>query len=117
MNPIETQMQLGRDLMELNVEWFRKIAEFDAQNVQNYVEMNQTFAQKLPEVKDVQAFMDLQREYGETLWNNTQEVFQTRGEMLREVMEANGAAVQSAMSPAEELKEEPKKAPARKKAA
>ncbi len=102
MNPIETQMQLGRELMELNAEWFRKIAEFDAQNVQKYVEMNQEFAQRLPEVKDLQGFTDLQREYGETLWNSTQEAFQARNDMVREVVEANGAAVRNAWAPAQE---------------
>lgn len=101
MNPFEQQMKLARELMELNAEWFRKIAEFDSSNLQKYVELNQEFAQKLPEVKDIQSFLDLQREYGETLWNGTQEVVKARGEMLREVVEANGEAMRSAFSPAE----------------
>jgi len=96
MNPFEQQMKLARELMELNAEWFRKIAEFDSSNLQKYVELNQEFAQKLPEVKDIQSFLDLQREYGETLWNGTQEVVKARGEMLREVVEANGEAMRSA---------------------
>ena len=96
MNPIEKQIQLGRELMELNAQWFQKIAEFDGKNVQSYVELNQTFAQRLPEVKDVQSFVELQREYGETLWNGTQEVFQARNDMVREAFEANTNAVQGA---------------------
>ncbi|MEQ8693564.1 MAG: phasin family protein [Pseudomonadales bacterium] len=98
MNPIEKQMELGRELMELNAQWFQKIAEFDGQNVQKYVELNQTFAQRLPEVKDVASFVELQREYGETLWNSTQEVVQARSEMVREAFEANTNAVKSAFA-------------------
>ncbi|MEM7001906.1 MAG: phasin family protein [Pseudomonadota bacterium] len=108
MNPIERQMKLARELMELNTEWFRKIAEYDVQNVQKYVEMNQEFAQKLPEVRDIQSFADLQREYGETLWTNTQEVMKARGEMVREAFEANGDAWRTAFSNEEVVEAAPK---------
>lgn len=110
MNQFEKQVQLGRELMELNAEWFRKIAEFDTQNFQKYVELNQNFAQRLPEVRDMQAFMDLQREYGESLWNGTQEAFQSRGDMVREAIEANGNAIRSAFTPEEEKKPATKRA-------
>ncbi len=103
MNPFEKQLEVGRELMELNAQWFKKIAEFDVQNVQKYVELNQTFAQRLPEVKDVETFMGLQREYGETLWNGAQEVLRERGEMVREVATANAEVLKSAYAPAEEV--------------
>lgn len=98
MNPFEKQIQLGRDLMELNSEWVRKLAEFDSSNVSNFIQFNQDFAGKLPEVKDVQGFIDLQREYGEQLWNGTQEVLKTRGEMLRDVMNENNETIRNAFS-------------------
>ncbi len=115
MNPFEKQVQLGRDLMELNSEWMRKISEFDTSNFQKYVELNQEFAQKLPEVRDIQSFVELQREYGETLWNSTQEVMQSRGDMVREAFEANSETIREAFA-AEEPKPAEKK-PAAKKAA
>lgn len=102
MNLMERQMQLGRDLMELNSEWFRKIAEFDAENLNKYVSLNQDFATRLTEVRDMQGFMDLQREYGEQLWNGTQEALQSRGEMLQQVADANGELMRNAFTPAEE---------------
>ena len=115
MNPFERQMQLGRELMELNTQWFQKIAEFDASNFQKYVEYNQEMASRLPEVRDVQSFTELQREYGETLWNATQEAFKARGELLREAVEANGEAVKSAFNTEVEVEE--KAAPAKKETA
>jgi len=102
MNQFEKQLQLGRNLVELNAEWFRKIAEFDGQNVRKFVEMNQEFAGKLPQVNDFESFIGLQREYGESLWNNTQEVFKARGELLREAVEANGESVRSLFSAQDE---------------
>ena len=102
MNAFEKQMQLGRELMELNAQWFSKIAEFDSENLKKYVGLNQEFAAKLPEVRDVQSFVELQRQYGENLWSSTQEAFQTRGELLKGAVEANGELVKKAISPAEE---------------
>ena len=104
MNPFEQQMKLARELMELNSEWFRKLAEFDARNFSDYVQFNQEFAGKLPEVKDIQGFVDLQREYGEQLWNNTQEAMQGRGEMLRDALGANNETIRKAFSPEAEEK-------------
>lgn len=108
MNPFEQQMKLGRELMELNSEWFRKLTEFDSRNFSDFVQFNQNFAGKLPEVKDIQGFMELQREFGEQLWTNTQEAIQARGEMLRDAVTANGETLRKAFSPEEE-KAQPKR--------
>ena len=113
MNPFEQQMQLGRDLMELNAQWLRKIAEFDTENFNKYVQLNQDFAAKLPEIKDVQGYWDLQRDYGEKLWNDTQEVMKTRGEMLQQAASEGGEVVRKAFTTETE---KPKKASAAKAA-
>lgn len=102
MNPFERQLQLGRELMEINAEWFRKIAEFDSENLNSYVQLNQEFAGKLPEVKDIQGFMELQREYGEKLWSGTQEALQARGELVQQAVDASGELLRKAFSPEEE---------------
>ncbi len=108
MNPFEQQMKLARELMALNAEWFRKLTEFDSKNFSSYVQFNQDFASKLPEVNDMQSFIELQREYGEQLWSNTQKALTTRGEMLREAFEAQNTAIREAFSPAEKAAETPK---------
>ncbi len=102
MNPFEQQMKLARELMELNAEWFRKLAEFDSKNFGNYIQFNQDFASRLPDVKDIQGFVELQREYGEKLWNNTQEVMKSRGDMLRDAFNANNETIRKAFAPATE---------------
>ena len=103
-------------LLELNAEWFRKIAEFDVANIQKYVELNQSFASRLTEVRDLQSFGELQREYGETLWNGAQEAMQARSDMLREATTAAGEVVKGAFTVEEEAPA-PKKTAAKKAAA
>lgn len=98
MNPFEQQMKLARDLVERNAESFRKLAEFDANNFSNYVQFNQDFASRLPEVKDIQGFVELQREYGEQLWNNAQEALKARAELQREAFEANNEIIRNAFA-------------------
>ncbi len=96
MNPFEQQMKLARNLMELNTEWFRKLAEFDSKNFSSYIQFNQDFAGKLPEVKDIQGFAELQREYGKQLWDNTRAALKSRVEMQREAFEANSEIIRKA---------------------
>ncbi|MEZ5560501.1 MAG: phasin family protein [Pseudomonadales bacterium] len=102
MNPIETAAKLGRDLFEINTETMRKIAELSADNFKRYVELNQDYFQKLPEVREISAFVELQREYGQTLWQGMQDDLKARGEILREAVEHSGSALRSVFSAAGE---------------
>ncbi len=102
MNPMEKQMQLGRELLELNTQWMGKMAEYDGETFKKYIEMNQSFAQRLPQISDISSFIELQREYGETLWNGVQSTFSERNGLVREAFEANTQLVREAWTPAAE---------------
>ncbi|MDP6972085.1 MAG: phasin family protein, partial [Pseudomonadales bacterium] len=84
MSIIEKQVQLGRELFEINAATVRRLVELQSEGVKQYFETNQDFAKRLPEVKDVSSFVELQREYGKTVWSNTQEGWQSGGEVVRE---------------------------------
>ncbi len=115
MDQLEKQLKLARDLMELNTEGFRKLADFDSNNFNSFVELNRDFVSKLPEVKDVEGFIGLQREYGEKLWNSTQDAVTARGELLREVFDDGNTRIRKAFR--SESEAEPKaKRPAASKA-
>tara|TARA_B100000315_G_scaffold176343_1_gene164833 strand:- start:4030 stop:4398 length:369 start_codon:yes stop_codon:yes gene_type:complete len=98
MSIIEKQVQLGRELFEINAATVRRLVELQSEGVKQYFETNQDFAKRLPEVKDVSSFVELQREYGKTVWSNTQEGWQSGGEVVREAVENAGAAVRSAFN-------------------
>jgi hypothetical protein len=98
MNPIEKGTKLGRDLFEINTDSLRKIAELSAENFKRYMELNQDYLQKLPEVREFSAFVELQRDYGKSLWEGVQEDMKARGEIVREAVEHSGSALRGVFS-------------------
>lgn len=102
MNPIEKTTKLGRDLFEINTESMRKIAELSAENFKRYMELNQDYLQKLPEVRELGAFVELQRDYGQSLWQGMQDDLKARGEILRDTVEQSGSAIRGLFSGDEE---------------
>ncbi len=124
MNIIEKQTELGRSIFEINTSTLKELVSLQRQNIEKYFETNRTFSEKLPEVKDISSFVSLQREYGETLWNNVKEAVETQNGIVREAFEETRHALQKAFTgeeDAEQKQEAPspkaKKAPATKKAA
>ena len=93
MNVMEKQADLGRTLFEINQNTVQEIAKSTQENVQKYFALNTEFGQKLPEIRDVSSFVELQREYGQTLWSNYQEAAQSQTEILKSAVEETGNAV------------------------
>ncbi|MDH3644926.1 MAG: phasin family protein [Gammaproteobacteria bacterium] len=90
MNPFENTAKLGRDLFELNTDTVRRITELSTENFKKYVELNQEYAQKLPEIRDISTFVELQRDYGQNVWEGLQEDMKARGSIVREAVEQTG---------------------------
>jgi hypothetical protein len=93
MNIIEKQADFGRTLFEINQNTFQELFRSTQENVQKYFELNSEFGQKLPEIHDVSSFVELQREYGETLWGNVRQASQSQTEILKSAVEETGDAV------------------------
>ena len=96
MNVIETQMKVGRELVELNANTLRKLAELTGEEQKKLMDMGREFGERMQEVRDVAAFMELQREYAEQLWSGAEEGMKTRGEILREAAEHAGTTLRGA---------------------
>lgn len=96
MSFIQRQIQLGRELFEINTSTVRRIVEQDMENVRKFFELNSDFAKKIPEVREVSAIVELQREYGESVWEGVKEAAQHRGELLRESVQHAGSAMRGA---------------------
>jgi hypothetical protein len=93
MNIIEKQTDFGRTLFEINQNTFQELFRSTQENVQKYFELNSEFGQKLPEITDVSSFVELQREYGETLWGNARKATESQTEILKSAVEETGNAV------------------------
>lgn len=124
MNMIERQSELGKSLYEINTTTLKELVSLQRENVEKYFETNRTFGERLPEVKSVSDFIALQREYGETLWNNTREAVETQTDIVRGAFAETTDALKTAFNinqaqevaaAAPKAKPAPKKAKARAK--
>ena len=101
--------QLGRELFDLNNSTMIKIAELSTENFKKYLELNQSYVTKLPEVRDMSAFVELQRDYGQNLWEGIQADVRARGEIVRDAVTETGSLVRGVFS-AEDAGEAPAEA-------
>ncbi len=106
MSIIENQMKLGRELFEINTHVARRMTEIAGDGIKQYFETNQEFAKRLAEVRDLSSFVELQRDYGQTLYNGVTERMQTRGEVIKEAVERGGDAMRDAFNVAQETAEQ-----------
>ena len=93
MNIIQKQVDFGRSLFEINQHAMQEIVRTQQENLQKYFELNASFGKRLPEVRDVTTFVELQREYGATLWSNIKESTQSQAGILKSAVEETGEAV------------------------
>lgn len=106
MNAFAKTTQAGRDLFEINTSTLRKIVELSSDNLRKYVELNQDYFRKLPEVREFNAFVELQRDYGKSLWQGVQEDAKARGQILRGAAERTGAVIRDVFVASNEATEE-----------
>lgn len=98
MNIVEKQVEMGRALFEINQNTFQELARTQQDNFKKYLEMNSEFSKRLPEVKDFSSFVELQREYNETLWDGFKTSTQGQVEVLKTAVEESGEAVRKAFT-------------------
>ena len=96
MNIFEKQAELGRTIFEINTNAMRSIAELQQQNFRKYLETMQSFGGKLPEIQDVSSFVELQREYGETVVANAREAVEEQTSIVRDSFEQARGALEQA---------------------
>ena len=99
MSVVQNQMNLGRELFEINSQVVRRMTEIAGEGIKQYFETNQEFAKRLTEVRDLNTFVELQQEYGKTLYSGASERMQTQGEVLKDAVERGGEALRGAYSP------------------
>ncbi len=107
MNIIEKQTELGKTLFQINTNTVREYAQLQRENIEKYFELNRSYTEKLPEIRDLGTFMELQREYNETLWNGVRESVKEQTELLKTAMEDTGKAFQDAFQGEEQAEETP----------
>jgi hypothetical protein len=102
MNILEKQAELSRTLFEINMQTMQNMLKVQQDDIKKYLDLNTNFGQKLPEVDGIGGFMELQREYGEALWQNLRTGTETQADIVRTAIEDAGVAVRTAFSAEEE---------------
>lgn len=108
MNIIERQTELGKSLYEINTQTLKEFANLQKTNIETYFEINKSFSEKLPEVKDITSFVQLQREYGETLLSSAKASMESQTELFKSAFEETREAVKLAFTPDAESEDKPK---------
>ena len=98
MNMIEKQVEMGRALFEINQNTFQELARTSQDNLKKYFELNSTFSKRIPEVTDVTSFVELQREYNETLWTGVKDSTRGQVDVIKTAVEETGVAVRKAFT-------------------
>jgi len=96
MNMMEKQTELGKSLYTINTSTLSEMAELSRKNIEQYFEVNRSFGEKLPEVRELGSFMSLQREYGETMWNQAREAMEAQSSIIQNAFSETREAVQTA---------------------
>jgi hypothetical protein len=105
MNVIEKQTELTKSLFNINSGALKEFTSQQKANVERYLETNKSFGERLPEVRDISAFLTLQREYGESLWANAKSALETQNELVKTTFEETRDAFKLAMT-TDEVSEE-----------
>ena len=105
MNVIEKQTELTKSLFNINSGALKEFTSQQKANVEKYIETNKSFGERLPEVRDISAFLTLQREYGESLWANAKSALETQNELLKTTFEETRDAFKLAIT-TDEVSEE-----------
>jgi len=98
MSIIERQGNLTKSLYEINSAALREYATLQQATFQKYVELNRSYFEKLPELREVASFVELQQEYGQSLWNGVQESARDQGEIVKGVFENTRDALKTAFN-------------------
>jgi len=98
MNIMQKQVEMGRALFEINQNTFQEMARFQQDNLKKYFELNSDFSKRIPEVTDVSSFVELQREYSETLWTGIKDSTRSQVDVIKSAVEETGEAVRKAFT-------------------
>lgn len=102
MSIIERGQSFIQELTELNNSAFSRYFEIQREAVETFVEANRTRFDALREVKGVEDFVNVQRDYFAALQSNVTESWEKQGQLARENMEATNKMVRELFQAEEE---------------
>ena len=96
MSIIERQTTLSKSLYEINTNTVKEWVSLQRGNVEQYIETNKDFGSRISEIKDVTSLVNLQREYGQTLWTNAKGAVEAQNEIVKGAFSHSRDAIKTA---------------------
>lgn len=96
MSILKRQTVLGKSLYEINTNTVKELVNLQKDNVQNYFSVNKDFGARISEIKDVTSFVNFQKEYNQTLWNNAKGAVEAQNEIVKDAFSDTRNAVKLA---------------------
>ncbi|MFT6751609.1 MAG: hypothetical protein ACJA2O_001792, partial [Candidatus Azotimanducaceae bacterium] len=96
MSIIERQTTLSKSLYEINTNTVKEWVSLQRGNVEQYIETNKDFGSRISEIKDVTSLVNLQREYGQTLWTNAKGAVEAQNEIVKDAFTHSRDAIKTA---------------------
>ena len=92
-------MTLGRDLFALNVESMRKAMDLNTESWRKFMAMNEETMKKARTLKDYSGWMELQRNYGQSMWEDAQDWMRAQNELNQAAYTEASSMVREAYAP------------------
>jgi len=105
MSILKRQTTLGKSLYEINTNTVKELVSLQRDNVQQYFDVNKDFGSRISEIKGVTSFVNLQKEYNQTLWNNAKGAVVAQNEIVKGAFVETQDAVKLAFVPVTESTE------------
>ncbi|MBL4679604.1 MAG: hypothetical protein JKY88_02625 [Pseudomonadales bacterium] len=105
MSILKRQTTLGKSLYEINTNTVKELVSLQRDNVQQYFDVNKDFGSRISEIKGVTGFVNLQKEYNQTLWNNAKGAVVAQNEIVKDAFIETQDAVKLAFVPVTESTE------------
>ncbi len=100
MDFMQKQAELSRQLFDINSSTVREMFAIQQRGLERYMELNSSFGEKLRDVRSPADFVEMQREYGESLWAGVQESVESQTSVIRGAVEDGGKILREAFTPA-----------------
>lgn len=98
MNLFERQAQLSQSMFDINSSTIKSLVEHGQSQIKKYVETNQQFGNKLPEVRDLSTLISLQREYSEAIVSNIRSSVEEQTTTMKDAFSQSRKALEAAFA-------------------
>lgn len=98
MELLQRPANVARQLIEINFNTMGELLKLTSSGLQQYMDLNSKYLQRMSSPDGLQNVVDVQREYGQSLFDGIRGDLQERGELLRSAFEQSSGVLRDSWS-------------------